>query len=215
MNDKDAAWQAAAAIAQTSPPLKVNTPPPMATVRRHSPQPTQSPNTTQSNDGALTDALLLTTPTLAGLAILGIIESSALMDAPGVWVVLLATLAIGITTLAAALETTRAGGDAAHTVWPMLLIWPITYALHMGTREKLGQPARLLSGLLGAVVLTGAAGLSLFQIHDARAKLTGKLEAVQQALQPTGEAIAEDPSGDAARDIDERIQRLIDAAPRE
>lgn len=206
MNDKDAAWQAAADSAQTSPPLKVNTPSPMATVRRHNPQSTQSLDTPQSNDGALTDALLLTTPTLAGLAILGIIESSALMDAPGMWVVLLATLAIGITTLAAALETARADGEAAHVVWPMLLIWPLAYVLHMAQRDKCGQPARLLSGLVGAVVLTGAASLALFQIHDARAKLTGELEAVQHALKPSGEA---------ARDIDERIQRLIDAAPRE
>lgn len=174
---------------------------------------------TETKSNGLAAALLILTPPLAALAAWGVPRLLTLGEHPAAWLAGIAAAAVAITAGAAAVDDGRRE-DAARTIWPLLLAWPLAYPWMMNRRGRLG------SGLAGTLLLCGAlawSGWTIHQGHEAAAFLlqaastgSGQASGEQNSTPTSGEQISGHPSGEAMeaerqRILQQRIDAILDA----
>lgn len=154
----------------------------------------------------LASALLIATPPLAAVLIAGVAFNASLADAPALWIHLIGGAAVGVTTLAAAVESARAPepADPGGLIWPLLLIWPLAFPWYMNRRD------RLVSGLAGTALLIGALGWGLHQVEQARDALGAAMLAPPRANADAYSPRAND-AAERMRILQQRIDAMLDA----
>lgn len=167
MNDQDRAWKDAATSAAMQ---SANLPPiPRAIHASPKPQGVEPHHASPALVDTLAESVLVATPPLGALVIMGIIGNAALSDAPAIWITLCAGLVIGATTLATIIDR-RADQqtDIAAIAWPMLLIWPLAHVWLSASRARLGKKNRFLSATIGSAALVAAVAFAQHTIDQSR-----------------------------------------------
>lgn len=169
---------------------------------------TLSTPTPRANASGLTAALLIITPLLAALTAWSVPRVFSLAEHPGAWLVGIAAAAVAATAIFAAAESRE---DAARTVWPLLLAWPLAFPVYMNRRQRLG------SGLAGALLLCGALAWSGWQVRQGEQaaafllQASGEQKPEQPASTGSGQASGEQIEAERQRIIQQRIDRMLDA----